>query len=262
MSRNTTLKVADAPVVNIVENDRSGAGLRFRESRVKIPDGIKCVVRWKDYYGQEVSAHVRDISRYGCRITLPPEVPGQRLFIKIPRGYVEVDGSIAYSGPITFVNERTEADGSVSCGITLEASGCDLEALSAAATLRSLNIRDQVEQVLAISRAVNEDFKILVADLNALLQDAKTKLDRERKNAEHAALSTNHLLRLEERIISVAISVYGPRLQSILSHFQEMTSGFDIDDEAPHKQYFRLSFQNLVAGTPFIERSLKKPLGY
>lgn len=260
MSRN--LKIAEAPVPAVIENGRYSSGQRFRESRIKVPDGIKCIVRWRDYYGQEILAHVRDISRYGCRITLPPEVPGQRLFVKIQKGFIDIDGVVAYSGPITFVNERTELDGSVSCGITLEGSGCDLEALSAAATLKSLNIRDQVEQVLAISRAVKENFKILVADLNAMLQDAKVKLDRERKNAENAALSDGHLKRLEERIIGVALSVYGPKLQSLLMSFQELAAEFDVDDEAPHKQYFRLSFQNLIAGTPFVDRGIKKPLGY
>lgn len=256
------LQLAQSPVqAELSDPGRSGRGMRFRESRLKIPDTIKCRLKWRDFYGQEVYAQVRDLSRYGCRVLLSQDsVP--KLYNRILKAEIEIDSLIAYQGSIIFVHEKQERDGVISAGVTLEQTGCDLDSLAAAIGVKSTGIENDLMRVQSLSESVRGDFKILVADLNALLQEACQKLQIEETKIERMATSDNHRFRLEERVISVAISIYGPKLQATLSDFQKLVCEMDVDEEAEHKKYFRLNFQSLVKGTPFVERGLKKPLGY
>jgi extracellular factor (EF) 3-hydroxypalmitic acid methyl ester biosynthesis protein len=257
------ISLAEKPTNEHLEaNERAPKGLRFRESRIKIPDGFRCNLKWRSFYGEEKLAAVKDLSRYGCRVALPSDQVNERIFTKINRATIEIDGAVAYLGPITFVNERREMDGVISLGATFEGAGCDLDALSAATGLRTLGIESDLEKVLQVSQSVLPEFKILVADLNALLQEVKQKMDIEEKRISEAEGSENHQYRLAERTISIAQSIYAPKLQTILSSFQNIVKEMPLDQEIPHKQYFRLNFQSLVKGTPFLERGIKKPLGY
>jgi extracellular factor (EF) 3-hydroxypalmitic acid methyl ester biosynthesis protein len=256
------IKLADSPVTpGLADESRSGSGLKFRETRIPIPKHIKCTLKWRDFYGAVITAEVRDISRFGCRITIPTE-SAHKLYVKIAKAVIEIDGVTAYTGVITFVNEKKESDGSLSAGLTLEDRGCDLDAIAAASGVRSVGIETDLRRVVSISEVVQSEFKILVADMNALLQEAKQKIDLEEKKLSEISQSDNHRFRLEERLISVAMSIYGPKLQSILAKFEEIVREMSSDEQIPYKQYFRLNFQGIIKGTPFVERGLKKPLGY
>lgn len=257
------IKLAEVPVNSEIDGiGRGGAGIRFRESRIEIPDGLVCLLKWRDFYGTETAVSITDLSRYGCRVVLANDRISEKVFVKIPRAEILIEGTVSYSGPITFVNERKEADGTYTAGVTLEGTGCDLDVLNAATGLRSMGIDNDLNRVLQVSQAVKSEFKILIADLNALLQEAKQKLEREEMRLIEISTSDNHRYRLEERAITVAHSIYGPRLQGILSQFQTLVAEMTVDEEVPHKQYFKLNFQSLVKGTPFVERGAKKPLGY
>jgi extracellular factor (EF) 3-hydroxypalmitic acid methyl ester biosynthesis protein len=236
-------------------------GLRYRENRIVIPDGVRCVLKWRDYYGQEVVAQVLDVSRYGCRAVLPKDSESNRLFTKIKRAEIEVDSAIAYKGALTFVNERQEENGSISMGASFEQGGCDLDAF-AAATGHQINLDSDLQRFQILSENVKPEFKILAADLNAILQEIKLKLEREESRVAEAAHSENYRARLEERVINVAMSIYRPILQNYLTRFQEISNGLGLDEETLHKQYFRLNFQSLIRGTPFVDRGITKPLGY
>ena len=257
------IKLAEAPSrPELVEPRRSGPGLRFRENRITIPEGIRCVLKWRDYYNNEIVARIINLSRFGCRVVLPGEASGQRLFVKVKKAQVEIDSATAYTGAITFVSDRQEPDGTVTAGISFEHTGCDLDALSAAADSQSISIGDDLRRTLATTEAVGNPFKVLVADLNTFLQEALQRLDIEERRIAEAANSPNHKSRLEERVINVAMSIYRPFLQNILSQFQSLTQHMSLDEEIIHKQYFRLNFQSLIKGTPFVERGQSKPLGY
>lgn len=257
------LKLASSPSLpELTDNTRSAPGVRYRESRIRIPSEVKCFLKWKDYYGQEIVAQVQDLSRYGARVLLPKSLDGQKLYVRINRAQIEIDTMLAYSGGISFVNERQEPDGSISIGVTLEQAGCDLDALSAAARVRTISIENDLHRILTISENVDDKFKILVAELNVILQEIMQKLDLEELHLTETAQSDNHRLRLEERVISVAMSIYRPHLQTLLTKFQNLVQSMSLDEELAHKQYFRLNFQSLVKGTPFVERGLSKPLGY
>ena len=257
------IKLADGPVrQDLTDGSRTGPGMRFREARIKIPKEVTCVLKWRDYYGQETIARVIDLSRYGCRVSLPKEMVGHRLYIRIARAQIDIDSMTAYLGGVTFVNERIEADGTVTVGVTLEQAGCDLDALSAAARVRTINIENDLNRILMISQNVRSEFKVLVAELNVILQEIHQKLEIEDVHLGESAQSENHRTRLEERVIGVAMSIYRPHLQSLLMKFQTLVYDMNLDEELAHKQYFRLNFQGLVKGTPFVERGLKKPLGY
>ena len=257
------IKLAEAAVdVSNLQSSRGGKGTRYREERITVPESIKCTLKWRDFYGVESITRVQDISRYGCRVILPPNSNVQRLFVRVQRAQIEIDSVIAYSGSIIFVNERQEADGSISAGVTLENTGCDLDALSAAAGARSISIENDLKRVIELAGNVEDEFKVLIAELNVILQEAKLKLDSEEARLVEIAHSENHRYRLEERVINIAMSIYRPHLQAILLKFQTFVSEMSVDEETTYKQYFRLNFQSLVSGTPFVQRGLKKPLGY
>lgn len=265
MSRFAARKfqIAETPSQKTPElQQRSAPGLRFREERIKVPAGIRCELKWRDYYNKEFTARILDISKYGARILLPSADESHKLFSRIARAQVEIESAEAYSGPITFVNERQEADGSISLGLTFEQSGCDLDALSAATRVRSSSIESDLQRVLSISAGVRNEFKVLTSELNLVLQEISQKLDREEKHISETANSENHRQRLEERVISVAMSIYRPHLQALLSQFQDLVRDMSLDEEGLHKQYFRLTFHDVGRGTPFVDRGLRRPLGY
>lgn len=257
------LKLAETPSrPDLTDAPRSAPGVRYREARIQIPKEVKCNLKWRDYYGQELTAQVQDLSRYGCRVILPKALDGQKLYVRIHRAQIEIDSIVAYTGGISFVNERQEPDGTITIGATLEQAGCDLDTLSAAARVRTISIENDLHRILTISESVSDSFKILVAELNVILQEIMQKLEVEEGHLAETAQSENHKTRLEERVISVAMSIYRPHLQSLLTKFQSLVQDMTLDEEISHKQYFRLNFQSLVKGTPFVERGLSKPLGY
>ena len=261
--KNQIIQLAENPSQNAsVAKGRVGEGLRFREARVVVPDTITCHLKWKNYYGVQATARITDISRFGCRILANSESDSQKLFIKIDNALIEVDGLKAYSGPICFVNERIEPNGAISLGVTLQNQGCDLDVLSAAIGIKKLGIEDELARIVALSSNVGSEFKVLVADLNTLLQEAKDRMEIEDYKINQLNYNENQKYRLRERIITIALSIFGPQLQNVLSKFQSYAKELSRDEEIAHKQYFRLNFQNLVKGTPFVNRGIKKPLGY
>jgi len=182
--------------------------------------------------------------------------------VQIAKAQVEIDGIHAYSGPMRIVNERKESDGSMSIGVTFEGQGCDLDALAAATGVKSISLGEELERVAELSTMVRPDFKVLIADFNAMLHEVNNKLLHEEKRIQEMSHTENYRVRLEERIISAAQSMFGPKLQNLLGQFQNIVSTMSAEEEVPHKAYFRLSFQSLIQGTPFMERGLRKPLGY
>ncbi len=52
------LRLAEAPVQSEIAVARSAPGVRYREDRIRIPDDLKCNLKWRDYYGQEISVKV------------------------------------------------------------------------------------------------------------------------------------------------------------------------------------------------------------
>lgn len=262
-SARRNLELANAPIPpDKSDPTRAGQGLRFRESRLRIPDTVKCVLIWRDFYGKEHEAPVIDISRYGCRVILPRGFMSFKLFTKTIRSEIRIDGVVAYQGAFFFVNEKHEDNGDLSAGVAVEKPGCDLDVLTAASGIRSLSIEDDLRSLFEMSEVVQDKFKVLVADLNTLLHEIKQKLEAEETKIAADAQSNNHQFRLEERVISVAMSIYSTQLQKILSEFQEFTKTLKHDEETQHRQYFRLNFQGLTNGTPFVDRSMKRPLGY
>ena len=83
------LKLAEAPALpDSITGNRSAPGKRFRESRIRIPEGLTVELRWRDYYGTELVARLLDLSRYGCRMVLAKDGENQKLFTRINRAQV------------------------------------------------------------------------------------------------------------------------------------------------------------------------------
>ncbi len=262
-ARPFRLQIAEEPVSHAtVDNSRNLPGRRFREARQRIPEGIPCRLLWKDFYGNEHTGVVKDLSRFGCRAIVQDDSLIERVYIQIAKAQVDIDGMTAYTGPMRIVNERRESDGSMSIGVTFEGQGCDLDALAAAAGIRSLTIGEELDRITELSALVRPEFKVLIADFNAMLHEVSQKLQVEEARIQQMSHSDNYRIRLEERVISAAQSMFAPKLQGLLAEFQSIVSKMSSEEEVPHKAYFRLSFQSLIEGTPFMERGLKKPLGY
>lgn len=240
---------------------RGGNGLAFRENRVQIPKELKCVLIWKDNQNNRHQASVLNLSKYGCRITVVKNEFNFPMYTRFTRAEITIDDVNCYRGPITFVNEGPVDSDMISVGITLESKGCDFDVLAAAGA-HNIGFTNNIDRVQKLTDVVTTRFKELVADLNIVLQELNHKLEQEAEQIEETASNENHKRRLEERVINMALSVYRPIIQNILKQFQETTSELDVDSEHFFKQYFRLTFQSLLKGTPFVNRGLRKPLGY
>ncbi len=240
---------------------RGKSSQTFRESRIKIPEEIESRIVWKDISNKKYEAEILDISKYGCRIKIEKKEFEFNLFTRFTRGQIFIDDLMAYTGPITFVNESDLDDSYLSVGITLENKGCDLDALSAAGT-KSVGISKDIDESKELLNQVSPEFKILIADLNFIFQDIYKKLLLEENKIDELSQNENHKKRLEERVINLTLSIYRPTIQNILLKFQNLTENLSMDEEIVFKRFFRTNFIVLMEGTPFVNRGLRKPLGY
>ncbi len=236
---------------------------RFRESRITLPEKFSSHALLKNFYGDEVTAKVVNLSQFGARIEVDTKDFNLHKNELIKEASVFVNHTKVYSGSIKVVNEAQIDIGRIAYGIIFNDDGIDVEKVRA--ILEMDGKEDEfiiTTRNFELSDLVSPRFKELVADLNTVLQEVRIKLLHEEMRIKDAYKDGAYQQSLCEHAISIAFSVYGPEVNRIFSKFQELSSNFVGDEISIHKKYFRINFHPILMATPFVNRSFTKPLGY
>jgi extracellular factor (EF) 3-hydroxypalmitic acid methyl ester biosynthesis protein len=245
------------------ESVRRSSPKQYREERAELPRDTASRVLFQVEEGGQGIARLVNISRFGARV----ELEGHDKILRIGQLVnitIELSGICIYSGESTIVNETfDEGTGIVHFGIVIGGTGVDPDQVAAI-----LGNSDRPSELISgketfkLLSMVRPDFKALVADLNTAYQDVRYKLSLEEQKIKTEARSENHLRRLEEQIITLAISIYTDDIHQILASFKTITDQLTADETIIHKRYFRANFQNIVQTTPFLNHAYTKPRGY
>lgn len=233
--------------------------LQHRENRIEVPDSIHFTVKVTMVDGETSVGKLLNVSKFGVSISCA----GVKLSKDeiVPSLNISFENQSIYSGPARIISERM-LDGIVAYGLLLHDQ---LEVDRVLAVLEYKKIGGYPEKKKNIVNsfdAINDQFKILVADLHTLLQGIKEELSEEHKEILSMSRSDSHRSRLEEQAINLAISIYTEQIREIFSRFQKIISNFTEEEHQIHKRYFRCNFHPLTINAPFINRAFTKPLGY
>jgi len=236
--------------------------VRFREKRLKIVTASQGRVIIKDMSGEQIESQLLDISRFGARISAPKDTLIQTNYV-YANCTIMIQETRVYEGAISLVNEKRLDDTTVSFGVAFEGNGIDIDRVDAILTLQDdTSILTATKQTLELAQIIKPEFKILVADLNTLFQDLKLRLHEEDLKINEMSKTESQKARLQEQIVTLALSLYATDIHRIFGQFKVLTETFDFDTSVVHKRYFRANFHPIVLGSPFVARGYNKPLGY
>lgn len=250
-----------------------------REMRLFLPEKVEGHAQITDHYGETHQARIINLSSFGARLFYPnigkEKNESDRTNVKNLKesGHLHLNQSLkqlvltldsyeVFNGTALVINETTGKDG-IAYGVALEGYGIDLERVQA--ILNARNKYDNLtgtRSIVSISNNVGVDFKVQVANLNALLQDLKMRLLEEETRIEKEDVSPAYRKKLEEHAVDIAMSLYQHEIHKIFDQFQAIVDRFNPEEKVIHKRFFRANFHPLILGTPFIRRAFTKPLGY
>ncbi len=107
---------------------------------------------------------------------------------------------------------------------------------------------------------VNEDFKIVVSDLQSLLGGFRGWLEqvelgiRSEPSGDHSAI--------ERQVISDLQPAILPHVHSLFEHFEAIAVSLPEQLQPLHQFYLRRQLHPLLLCAPFVHRTYQKPLGY
>ena len=110
--------------------------------------------------------------------------------------------------------------------------------------------------------AVTDDYRALVADLLVSLNLIQTQLNALEIELRESTKSEESLAVSLEYAVSYSMRVHEKDLQEIIKPLSDITAAFSYEQHVEHKRFFRDAVGDVVAATPFVNRSIEKPLGY
>lgn len=248
--------------INEVATRKEKVALRHREDRVNIPLDVLTDVSITFSSGETISGRLSDISSFGARVKIDSTIPLIRSneFIALK---IKINSKTIFEGKAVVVNELLSGHSS-SISLSITSGMVDKDQVRAVLIDgERIPKLSKTKALLNLVGQVKPEFKILLSDLMTFFSDIKETLETEDKVISEQALNDNHRLRLEQQTIEMALSLYGADLQAIFDKFQSVVENFSKEEEALHKQYFRINFgRAVVAETPFMNRAFEKPLGY
>jgi len=104
------------------------------------------------------------------------------------------------------------------------------------------------------------EYKVIITDMQTFLADARLWL-------EHAELSLRNLpasqLAVREREIAAQLEpMMVPAIRNLFERFEEVSRQVEPDMVLPHHAFGKRLVQPLLLSSPFVNRTLTKPLGY
>lgn len=254
-----------APKLNgglAVLSDKKKANYLNREKRFDLTDTLNGAIEWKDLYGNQKVFQVSNVSRFGARVDVDKDDAGFHINETLNDVSIKVNGILVFSGSCQIVNEKMITNGKISYGVSLLGDGIDIDQIAAIENGTSLDTWFTPKKLVELSQLVDPKFKVLVADLNTLFQELKSKLIMEEQRAEKESRSENMKKRMEEHAISMALSIYQSEIHKLFEEFSKIVDGVKGEELTVYKRYFRANFHPLVLGAPFVDRGFNKPLGY
>jgi len=104
------------------------------------------------------------------------------------------------------------------------------------------------------------EFKIVIADLHTFLTDARLWLEKAEVEARH--LSPTEQLKWQRELLSQLRPTIIAALASFFERFEEVSRRVDSDQVAAHQAFGKRLVQPVLMASPFVHRTLTKPLGY
>jgi len=107
---------------------------------------------------------------------------------------------------------------------------------------------------------VTDDFKVVIADMQAFLMDMRRWLEqvelsiRSEPSGDRTQMERNVILELKDPI--------SPTVQSLFERFEETASRIPDELQSIHRTYARRQMHPIILCSPFVYRSYQKPLGY
>ncbi len=230
---------------------------RYEAEEIK---NISRLISFTDPDGNAVTGGLINFSKYGAAFELENSDIVLRISNTIDDLRIIIGDEIVYSGKATVVNLQHK-DKKILAGVSL------LEAWLDVNKVFNLQRRADVESdlstfILGLSTTekIDAHFKIAVADLRYFLEGLKQKLDEEetnirKDNLEHQKTAEKYILETVEKLAHADISLALTTMNKIVGELSQ-------ESHAVYKRYFQQQLQALWLMAPFVERSVKKPLGY
>jgi extracellular factor (EF) 3-hydroxypalmitic acid methyl ester biosynthesis protein len=230
---------------------------RYEAEEIK---NISRLISFTDPEGNTVTGSLINFSKYGAAFELENIDIVLRISYTIDDLRIIIGDEIVYSGKATVVNLQ-EKDKKFLAGVSL------LEAWLDVNKVFNLKRRADVESELgtfisglSTTEKIDAHFKIVVADLRYFLEGLKKKLDEEeinirRDNLEHQQTAEKYILETVEKLAHADMSL-------ALTTMNKIVGALSQESQAVYKRYFQQQLQPLWLMAPFVDRSVRKPLGY
>ncbi len=108
--------------------------------------------------------------------------------------------------------------------------------------------------------SVLPQFKVLVADMNTMLNDLQRWLEQVELGIQASAYGDR--VRVEREIIETIEQPIVSNVTSFFERIEAITDPIEPDLQPIHRNYMRRQIHPLVLCAPFVYRSFRKPLGY
>lgn len=107
---------------------------------------------------------------------------------------------------------------------------------------------------------VTDDFKVVVADMQALLMDLRRWFEQVELGIR--SQPTGDRLRMEREVIEELRQPIVPAISALFGRFEEIAGSIPAELQPVHRTYIKRQIHPLVLSSPFIYRTFQKPLGY
>ena len=170
-------------------------------------------------------------------------------------------GRIIYSG-IAVVRSLVSTGAAVTCEVTLaEEAWSDLSA-TVDARPNGQMLQDFKSFLAGWQNAykILPEFKIVIADMHTFLMDARLWMEKAEVSVRH--LPAAEQLKWQRELLTQLQPTILSAIANLFERFEEVSSRVERDLVAAHQAFGKRLVQPILMASPFVHRTLTKPLGY
>jgi len=211
--------------------------------------------------GMESQGALMRVTRHAVFVELHSPEHAPRLSESLEKFAIVFQDAVVYSGHAV-VRSLVNTGLSVTCEVTLnEAQWTDLNPVSALQQSGQLlkEFKTFLHEWQNFYKLLPE-FKIIIADMHTFLSDARLWLEQAEVGMRNELATI--LVERQRELAGQLEPVVVPAIRNLFERFEEVACRVEADLVEPHNAFGKRLVLPLLMGSPFVHRTLTKPLGY
>ncbi|MCK4486691.1 MAG: methyltransferase domain-containing protein [Desulfobacterales bacterium] len=239
---------------------------RFRLPRYDIEQlgSVSKIITFKNKTGTYGSYEMINFSKYGLAFRMRGNEVEESAALRVGDVVHELKVIIGhkkvYEGRASIVDFR-EHDNALIVGVKLEDSWLEVDKILYLG--KSENIKNDLKTFLRdlpVGDKIGGEFKQIVADMRYYLEAIQSKLKDAEIRLANVGSSQKH--KIEKGMLQAMIGQFSSSMDHWFITLNKMTRNLTKEAHELHKRYFQKHLHHLLLQSPFVKRSVEKPLGY